>query len=248
MKLFSLTTLAASALVLSVAFAIPTAAQTSTKKPAVQLAAQTAKPKPAAPKEESKYQIAQRNLTTAIANLEMYLQENPNGKDAPVARIQLKGLKNLLSSDMKVKPVAFDQHDASSKYHQSDLEWYVETVDRQEDKTRVTLVITNTKEAEERSFYGFDESPLILVDNKGDFYAMKESPEVPDNVNKARYFNNKSYSIEWVLQGGRALRLTVDFDPLSPNATGGKILFKDGNRAVPATFSLLNKKQKPADK
>src|SRR5438477_18464 len=62
-----------------------------------------------ASKEESKFQTAQRNLTTAIANLEAYLQANPRDKDATVARIQLKGLNYLMPSAMAAKPVEFKQ-------------------------------------------------------------------------------------------------------------------------------------------
>ena len=234
MKHFTLTTLAAFALILTITLANP-------------LPAQTTKPKPAAAKEESKYQIAQRNLTTAIANLEAYLQENPNGKDAPVARIQLKGLKNLMTSMMKIQAVMFFQpgYDNQNSPGYNEIEWYVETVDRQEDKTRITLVITNRNDKEERTFWGFDKSPLILVDNKGNFYSMQSAPDCPESVKKIRINDNRD---QWVLEGGRTIRITVDFAPFAPESISGKVMWKDANNAEPAAFSLLNTKQKPADK
>lgn len=202
---------------------------------------------PLKPSQESKFQTAQRNINQAIFNLEAFLKASPNSKDAPAARIQLKGLQNLAVSQMSIEPVDMSTGKSTGSYMgitRGDTEWYVETVERQEERTRVTLLIRNKNEQEERAMYALDSSPLILIDNKGEYYPVIEKPVPPEGI-REETSSGGSYPPRWILQGGRAIRVDVFFAPLAPGAVGGKILYKDGNVAVPAKFSLLNKKQQP---
>lgn len=193
---------------------------------------------------ESKFQTAQRYIFTATNLLEAVIRENPRDKDAAIARLQLKRLKDISSTSTVVVPVRIGFVSNSNYY----TEWHVASVDARPEATIVTLKIENTQEKDEAKIYAFDTHPLVMLDNKGEYYPMQEAPAVPAGVKVEKPREKMKL---WVLQPQRVLTLPVVFAPLAPGATGGKILFKDDNEATPAEFSLLNKKQmveKPTQK
>jgi hypothetical protein len=185
---------------------------------------------------ETKFQVAQRGIVTAVASLEAYIRENPEGKDVPAAKIQLSSLKWLSPSSAVVSPVTLCSPEGG-------LEWHVASVDAQRERTVVTLKVANTDDKRERNMYAFETQPLVMFDNKGTFYPMLEAPALPAGV---RVQTRGSSRMVWWLQPQRVLTLQVVFAPLAPEATGGRILFMrdtaNGN-AAPAEFSLRNKKQ-----
>jgi hypothetical protein len=185
---------------------------------------------------ETKFQVAQRDIFTAINLLEAYIRENPNGKDVAPAKVQLRSLKGLSPSSAAVSPVTLCSPEGF-------LEWYVASVDAQQERTVVTFKVTNTNDKRETNMYAFDTQPLAMFDNKGAFYPMQEAPAVPAGVRVQRRGSSRTV---WWLQPQRVLALQVVFAPLAPDATGGRILFlqdtANGN-TTPAEFSLLNKAQ-----
>jgi len=189
---------------------------------------------------ESKFQAAQRNIFTAVNLLEAYIRENPNGKNAAVARTQLTMLKDLGPSSPVIAPVFM----AEAYGYTRTIEWNVVSVATKQAQTVVTLKIRNLDANEPRRIYAFDRHPLVMLDNKGEFYPMLKAPAVPPGVRVVK----ESDKNMWIFQPQRVLTLHVVFARLAPDATGGQILYKDNEQGTkPAQFSLVNEDQPPKE-
>jgi hypothetical protein len=197
-------------------------------------------------KPESKYQIAQRNITSAITNLEQFVHDSPTAKEVPVALVQLNSLRGIRATATAVIPVRLNGGIAYATADNSGVEWSVLNVSKQPDKTVVTLSLHNILDNGTSAFFAFDRNPLALIDNQGQYYSMLAvASALPAGVGKARQGGNADNShYLWTLQGGQTIQLTVEFEALSAAATGGKVLYKDDNRSEPAVFSLLNPRQR----
>lgn len=111
-----------------------------------------------------------------------------------------------------------------------DVQWRVAGIQPQAKSTRFLIEIKNTDEQRDGTFYSFDNAPLIVVDGGGNYYPMRSSSSAPADIRE----ENK----RWVLQGGRVIRVVVEFAPLAEGSISGSIKYKDNNRAEPAKFSL----------
>jgi len=177
------------------------------------------------------FQTAQRHIYAAIAALQTYLQDHPTGRNATTARLQVKDLEAL--NTFAAAPPFVPMNGWG-------INWHILSIDPQEDVTHVTLEIANTSESTSAGFRALDHFPLILVDNRGQSYPSGDVGSLPDGVDAVK---DQYGDPSWLLHGGQTITVTVDFPPLQPGCTGGKVLFKDSSDATPATFSLLNKKQ-----
>lgn len=111
-----------------------------------------------------------------------------------------------------------------------DIQWRVTGIQPQAKSTRFLIEIKNTDERRDGTFYSFDNAPLIVVDSGGNYYPMRSSSPAPADIRE----DDK----RWVLQGGRVIRVVVEFAPLAEGSIYGSIKYKDNNRAEPAKFSL----------
>ena len=183
----------------------------------------------------NKFQTGQRHIYAAIADLQAYVKDNPTGKDARTASLQLKGLEALNSYASQASFVDLSSWGAS---------WRILTVDQQADVTHITFEIKNTSDTATATFQAFDKFPLVLVDNAGQYYPSGDIGDLPAGLMTGK---DQYSQPSWFLHGGQTVTVTVDFPPLQPGATGGQVLYKDNSSAAPAKFSLLNKKQLPVN-
>jgi hypothetical protein len=170
---------------------------------------------------------AQRNIETAINQLERYLQESPNSSHALTARQQLAALRSLSVTELKPEWAPM----RSLPLPDVPL-WRVGGVEQLADRTRIVLEIKCTSEREDCSLKPFQKYPLILL-AAGDLYPMLEAASLPTDIRYARDGTA-------LLAAGRTVSVIVDFAPLQPVA-GGRVQFRDDNDAVPAKFSLIRK-------
>jgi hypothetical protein len=111
-------------------------------------------------------------------------------------------------------------------------EWRVESVEAGPGATRVVLEIKcGRQDGGECYFLPFDRTPLVLVDNTGQYYPMTTSAPLPANI---KYKTDGRA----LLSSGRIVNLAVDFAPLVPGTISGQIYYRDNNQATPAPFSL----------
>lgn len=172
---------------------------------------------------------AQRNIETAINQLERYLRTAPNGSHAPAARQQLSALRGLTITRSQPEWVpmrALALPDVPL--------WRVAGVEQLADSTRTRIEIKCGRSDGADCNFRALRSPLVLLDNDGELYPMLEAPALPSDIRFASYG-------QVLLSSGRILSLTVDFAPLRFAATGGQIQFRDANEAQPAKFSLIRK-------
>jgi hypothetical protein len=182
--------------------------------------------------EGDKWWAAQRNIESAIAQLEAYLQSSPRGEHAQLARQQLLVLKNLSVTPGKPHWVAL----------LGGIVWRIASVEAQPNRTRVLIEVKNTDEMSEDAFVSFNTAPLVMIDNNGEYYPMISSSPPPVGVkvvDRWRLHFVSRGALFWVLQGNRVITVPVEFAPLSGSAASVKILYRDGNRAEPAGFSLM---------
>jgi hypothetical protein len=186
---------------------------------------------PATP--EATFQSAQRHIYAAIGELQTYLQESPGGKEASTANLQLSNLRAL--SLTAAKP-------AFVKLYNLDVSWRIVGVDAKPDDTAITFEIKNNSDSGSGYFYAFDQDPLVLIDNKGQYYPAGDVQDLPPGVTSAIDQFSKHC---WVLHGGQSITLAVHFPPLQPGAVGGQVLYSKSFETTPepAKFSLLNKNQ-----
>ena len=201
--------------------------------------AQTPKPKSAAtqaakPKPVDKFKKAQRDTDELIGLLRAYIAENPTGKNVDIAKIQLVGLENLTQVSI---PVAFTdiRYSVNSK-----VQWRVVSAEVKDERTVVLLEIFNPTENRDQNFINFVAQPLTIVDNNGKVYPMKSAPDLPEGVRE----NEK----EWVLQPGQKITVKVEFSAMIGGASGIVKYVQPYDAGQPAKFSLLNERQKPAEK
>jgi len=192
-----------------------------------QRAPKSAIPPVPAPKEDQ-WWAAQRSIEAAIQQLETYLRENPNGTRAATARQQLAVLRNLSVSASRPEWVKMDSMGLLEI-----PQWRVASVEVRPDTTRVLLEIRcDRQDGGECYFLPFNRSPLVLVDNSGQYYPMLNSTPLPADIRRK---NNG----QALISSGRVVSLSVDFAPLAPGAVSGQIYYRDDNQARPATFSVL---------
>jgi hypothetical protein len=183
---------------------------------------------------ETKFQVAQHNVSTAVNLLEAYIRENPNAADVAAAKAQLSNLKGASPFSAVVSPVALGSREEG-------LEWWVTSVDAQPERTVVTLKIMNTHKIQEIGMYAFDTQPLAMFDNQWAFYPMQQAPAVPAGVRVQPWGQSRTM---WWIQPQRVLTLEVVFAPLAPHATGGRLLYLRapiGSSTTPAEFAVQNK-------
>jgi hypothetical protein len=180
---------------------------------------------------EDKYWTAQREIETAIQELEAYLNEFPDGDRAATARQQLQVLRGLSLTASRPEWVKMDSLPLSYVPR-----WRVSSIDPQPDKARLTVEIDCRREDGGDCYFDpFDRSPLVLIDDAGRFYPMLEAGPLPSDI---RFKDDRQAT----LSGGRTISVTVDFAPLSGRAVSGQIYYRDNNRATPARFSLSRQK------
>jgi hypothetical protein len=190
--------------------------------PPVKVSAQQKTPGP-----DDSWWSAQRNIETAINQLEKYLRETPDGSHAPTARQQLAALRSL--SVTQLKPEWAPMRSLSLP----DVPlWRVGRVEQFVDRTRIVLEMKCASEREDCSLKPFQKYPLILL-AAGDLYPMLEAGPLPTDIRYARDGTA-------LLAAGRTVSVIVDFAPLQPVA-GGRVQFRDDNDATPAKFSLIRK-------
>ena len=177
---------------------------------------------------------AQRSIEAAIANLQSYLEQSPNGARAESARLQLQALRNLTASAAKPEWVRLTWRDSSAP-----VDWRIASVDPQADRTRVQIEIKcSGRSGTECQFYPFDSNPLVLISSTGEYYPMLEVSDPPPGVRVERDLSDKP---RWHFQADRILTLSVDFAPLRSGTASGQIQSREKNEAAPAKFSLLRK-------
>lgn len=184
------------------------------------------------PSEADKWWAAQRNVESAIAQLEAYIRESPTGEYAQTARQQLQVLKNLTVTAAKPLWVGLAR----------DIGWRIASVEAQPNRTRVLVEVKNASEDSENAFVSFDTWPLVLIDNNGEYYPMLGSSGPPVGVKVQKYHRFSTApegALLWVIQGERVIAVTVDFAPLSKEAASVQIQYRDANQAQPAKFSIV---------
>lgn len=173
----------------------------------------------------------------AIQQLDAYLRAHPDGEHASTARQQLEALRALsvaasLPEWASMDPRAYDR--AS--------QWQIYTVERQTDKTTVTVEIRCPRQdGGECYFDPFDRAPLVLVDNNGRFYPMLGAGSLPRDVRITGREQAEVLPGQAALSGGRAITITAEFAPLAGGVVSVQTYYRDGNRAEPAKFSLTGR-------
>jgi hypothetical protein len=115
-------------------------------------------------------------------------------------------------------------------------EWRVASVEPLPDVTRVTIEIAcRRQDGKDCYFRPFDRSPLVLIDDSGGHNPMLDAGELPSDVRREEREGLAAIS------GGRTVVITVVFAPLGRGSAGGQIYYRDGNRAVPARFTLARR-------
>lgn len=182
------------------------------------------------------YWAAQRSLEAAIQQLDAYLRNYPEGDRAATARQQLETLR-ALSLAASLPEWASMEPRAGGRSSQ----WRITSVERQPDKTRVTVEIRCPRsDGGECYFDPFDRHPLVLVDNAGRFYPMLDAGTLPRDVRVTGRERAEVLPGQAVLTGGRSITITVGFAPLAGGAISVQTYYRDDNRAEPAKLSLLN--------
>lgn len=123
--------------------------------------------------------------------------------------------------------------------HQT-IEWRVTAADRQPDRTRVSIEIHNTNEADQVCFQSLSQNQLMLIDNRGQVIPMIGFATPPEVIKSKIY--EKDF---WCLRGNQRIFTTADFAPLQPGVTSFQIDYSDHdfnygtNTSSPAKFSIF---------
>lgn len=204
-----------------------TFSQKAAKKPTTAPSATTATP-------ADNYWAAQRNIETSITQLEAFIK-NTSSDDRrwQTAAAQLQMLKEI-----RIVPAKNPWSILMNSYqHIPSIAWRVASVEAGADRTTVKVEINNTNEKDAQCFHAFDETPLILIDNKGESVPMLEVGEIPGGIKTARNSGKKL----WCIQGTQTVFVNVDFAPLARGATSGQINYGEDTTSLvaPAKFSLF---------
>ena len=118
----------------------------------------------------------------------------------------------------------------------------VASVNAGAERTTVKIEINNTNEKDAQCFHAFDETPLILIDNKGESVPMLDVGDLPGGIKLTRDRGKKL----WCIQGTQTVFINVDFAPLARGATSGQINYGEytTSLAAPAKFSLFQQNLK----
>ena len=183
------------------------------------------------------YWAAQRSLAAATQQLEAYLRAHPDGEYAATAKQQLEVLRGLSLAASQPEWASMNPRNRTSA-----PEWRITSVERQPDRTSVTVEIRCPRQdGGECYFLPFDRAPLVLVDNAGHFYPMLDAGTLPRDVRVTGRERAEVAAGQAALSGGRSITLTVEFAPLASGAVSVQMYYRDDNRAAPAKFSLLGR-------
>jgi hypothetical protein len=209
-----------------------TYSQKAAKKPAAAAKSSAATP-------ADNYWSAQRNIESSIAQLEAFIKNtSSDDKRWQTAAAQLQMLKEI-----RIVPAKNQWSILMNSYqHIPSIMWRVATVETGADRTTVKIEINNTNEKDAQCFPAFDETPLILIDNKGESVPMLEVGELPGGIKTARNSGKKL----WCIQGTQTIFVNVDFAPLARGATSGQINYGEYTTSLvaPAKFSLFQQNLK----
>ena len=165
---------------------------------------------------EQTFQAAQRGIWQAIFQLETYLRQSPNGKNATTAKLQLEDLHQISLFTSSKKYYGFDGPNTL---------WRITNVDRQDTVTHVTIEIKDVSDDTKHYTQAFDKVPLVLIDNHGQYYPSGDVSDMPLGVEATK--NGQGNDNQWVFSVGMTFSVTVDFPPLAPDAASGKVFYKD---------------------
>ena len=206
-----------------------TYSQKATKKPAASKSSATT---PA-----DNYWSAQRSIETSITQLETFIKNtSPDDKRMQAATAQLQMLKEI-----RIVPAKNPWSILMNKYpHIPSISWRVTSVEVGAERTTLTVEINNTNGNGEQCFHAFDETPLILIDNKGGSVPMIEVGSLPAGIKSDRENGKK----RWCIQGSQTIFLNVDFAPRARGTTSGQINYGEYTTSLvaPAKFSLFQQK------
>jgi hypothetical protein len=108
-----------------------------------------------------------------------------------------------------------------------DSHWRVSDVERESDLTRVTIEIKNEGTTGSLWMAAFDAHPLVLIDNLGHYYESENVGPLPEGVLPSNSDPQGVMNSVWTYHSGQSFHIAVEFPPLQPGATGGKIDYKD---------------------
>ena len=203
--------------------------QRAAKKPAAAAPSAAARTAPA-----DNYWSAQRNIETSITQLESFIKNaSSDDKRVQAATAQLQMLKEI-----RIVPAKNPWSILMNYYqHIPSIEWRVASVQAGSERTTVKIEINNTNQNDAQCFHAFDETPLILIDNKGESVPMLEVGELPAGIKLARNNGKK----RWCIQGSQTVFVNVDFAPLARGTTSGQINYGEYTTSLvaPAKFSLF---------
>lgn len=209
-----------------------TYSQKVAKKPAAASPATAATP-------ADSYWAVQRNIETSIKQLEAFIKNtSADDKRVQTATAQLQMLKEI-----RIVPTKNAWSILMNSYqHIPSIAWRVASVNAGAERTTVKIEINNTNEKDAQCFHAFDETPLILIDNKGESLPMLDVGELPAGIKTARNSGKKL----WCVQGTQTVFVNVDFAPMARGARGGQINYSEYTTSLvaPAKFSLFQQNLK----
>lgn len=183
------------------------------------------------------YWAAQRNIETLIKQLEAFIKNtSSDDKRVQTATAQLQMLKEI-----RIVPAKNQWSILMNSYqHIPSIAWRVASVNAGAERTTVKIEINNTTEKSEQCFHAFDETPLVLIDNKGQSVPMLDVGELPGGIKLSRNSEKK----KWCIQGMQTVFVNVDFAPMARGASGGQINYGEYTTSLvaPAKFSLFQQK------
>lgn len=185
------------------------------------------------------YWTAQRNIETALAALESFI--NKTSSDDLRRQTAIEQVRML--REIRIVPQSNQWTVLMNEYPPlPSIEWRIASVDTQSERTRVNLEIRNGSNNKEQCFQVFDENPLVLVDNRGLATPMLNAGRKPEMVRSVNEFG----TTKWCLKENQLITMTVDFAPLATNITSGHINYSKSNagKAQAAKFSLFQQKIK----
>lgn len=190
------------------------------------------------PKPADSYWAAQRNIETAITQLEAFIKSaSSDDKRVQSATDQIQMLKEIRIVPGK-NPWSVLMNEFPYPYIPP-IEWRIAAIDSQAERTGLNIEIRNTLTDGRQCFQTFDQNPLILIDNKGQSVPMIKVGKLPDGVKLGR----TNTETRWCLEGNQAIFLNVDFAPLARGTTSGQINYSEYTKSVkPAVFSLFKQK------
>ena len=180
------------------------------------------------------YWSAQRNIETTITQLELFIKNtSADDKRWQTAAAQLQMLKEI-----RIVPTKNQWSILMNSYqHIPSITWRVALVEAGAERTTVKVEINNTNEKDAQCFHAFDETALILIDNKGQSVPMTGVGDLPAGIKLSRNSEKKL----WCIQGTQTVFINVDFAPLARGVTSGQINYGEYTTRLtaPAKFSLF---------